>query len=73
MKIMENIVYLDYKAKELEKLKSGEKPMIIRGAMGRKLLYGIVNKSDILYFIENKGEQLVREKPLQIMFSIRTS
>lgn len=34
---MDNVVYLDFKAKELENLKSGQKTMIIRGAMGRKL------------------------------------
>ncbi len=59
---MDNIVYLDYKAKELENLKSGIKTMIIRGAMGRKLPYGKVNIGDILYFIENKGDGLVKAK-----------
>ncbi len=59
---MDHIVYLDYKAKELESLKSGKKTMIIRGAMGRKMPYGRVNKSDILYFIENKGDGLVKAK-----------
>ncbi len=61
---MDNVVYLDYKAKELENLKSGQKTMIIRGAMGRKLPYGRVNKSDILYFIENKGDGLVKGKAI---------
>ena len=37
---MDNIVYLDFKARELENLKNGQKTMIIRGAMGRKLPYG---------------------------------
>ncbi|HAQ37694.1 MAG TPA: hypothetical protein DCX89_02120 [Saprospirales bacterium] len=59
---MDNVVYLDYKAKELDNLKSGQKTMIIRGAMGRKLPYGRVNKSDVLYFIENKGDGLVKGK-----------
>ncbi len=36
--------------------------MIIRGAMGRKLPYGRVNKDDILYFIENKGDGLIKWK-----------
>jgi len=45
--IMDNVVYLDYKAKELENLRSGQKTMIIRGAMGRKLPYGRVEKFDI--------------------------
>ena len=59
---MDNVVYLDYKAKELENLQNGSKTMIIRGAMGRKLPYGRLNKSDILYFIENKGDGLVKAK-----------
>ncbi len=61
---MDNVVYLDYKANELENLKSGQKIMIIRGAMGRKLPYGRVNKSDVLYFIENKGNGLVKGKAI---------
>ena len=59
---MDNIVYLDYKAKELDNLISGEKTMIIRGATGRKLPYGRVFKGDLLYFIENKGDGLVKAK-----------
>ena len=59
---MDNVVYLDYKAKELDNLKNGKKTMIIRGAMGRKLPYGKVNVGDILYFIENKGDGLVKAK-----------
>jgi hypothetical protein len=61
---MDNVVYLDYKAKELENLTKGQKKMIVRGAMGRKLPYGRVNKSDILYFIENKGDGLVKAKAI---------
>jgi len=37
---MDNVVYLDYKAKELGNLQNGSKTMIIRGAMGHKLPYG---------------------------------
>ena len=59
---MDNVVYLDYKAKEFDNLCSGKKTMIIRGAMGRKLPYGRINKSDVLYFIENKGDGLVKGK-----------
>ena len=59
---MDNIVYLDYKAKELDNLISGKKTMIIRGATGRKLPYGRVFKGDMLYFIENKGDGLVKAK-----------
>ncbi|RCW38545.1 hypothetical protein [Marinilabilia salmonicolor] len=59
---MDNVVYLDFKAKELENLKKGTKTMIIRGAMGRKLPYGRVDISDVLYFIENNGDGLVKGK-----------
>jgi hypothetical protein len=57
---MDNVVYLDYKAKEFENICNGRKTMIIRGAMGRKLPYGRVNKGDILYFIENNGDGFVK-------------
>ncbi len=59
---MDNVVYLDYKAKELENIKNGSKTMIIRGAMGRKLPYGQVHKGDVLYFIENNGSGTVKGK-----------
>lgn len=59
---MDHIVYLDYKAKELENLKKGSKTMIVRGAMGRKLPYGKVNIGDVLYFIENKGDGMIKAK-----------
>ncbi|MBD81004.1 MAG: hypothetical protein CL840_18950 [Crocinitomicaceae bacterium] len=59
---MDHVVYLDAKAKELDNLLSGEKNMVIRGAMGRKMPYGRVNSEDTLYFIENKGDGLVKAK-----------
>ncbi len=61
---MDHVVYIDYKAKELDNIKSGKKTKIIRGAMGRKLPYGRVNKNDTLYFIENKGDGLVKGKAI---------
>mgnify|MGYP006285674237 FL=1 len=36
--------------------------MIIRAASGRKMPYGRVNNGDILYFIENNGDGVVRAK-----------
>lgn len=59
---MDHIVYLDAKAKELEHLFKGSKTMLIRGAMGRKLPYGRVNVSDVLYFAENNGDGLIKGK-----------
>lgn len=57
---MDHIVYLDAKADELKKLSDGSKTMIIRGATGRKLPYGRVNKDDVLYFINNNAEGVVK-------------
>lgn len=57
---MDHVVYLDAKAKELAKILSREKTMIIRGAAGRKLPYGRVNENDTLYLIENDGNGLVK-------------
>jgi hypothetical protein len=58
--IMDHVVYLDAQAKELDLLLSAKKTMIIRGATGRKLPYGRVNQNDVLYFINNNAEGLVR-------------
>ncbi|HNR45064.1 MAG TPA: hypothetical protein PKH80_07870 [Methanofastidiosum sp.] len=57
---MDHVVYLDAKAKEMDKIISGNKIMIIRGAAGRKLPYGRVNSGDVLYFINNNSEGLVK-------------
>jgi hypothetical protein len=59
---MDHVVYLDAKANELEKLLDGSKTMIIRGATGRKLPYGRVHEGDILYFINNNAEGVVKAK-----------
>lgn len=61
---MDHVVYLDAKAKELDKLLGGEKTMIIRGAAGRKLPYGRVHKDDVLYLIENDGSGQVKAKAI---------
>ena len=57
---MDHVVYLDANVKELDLLLSAKKMMIIRGATGRKLPYGRVNQNDVLYFINNNAEGLVR-------------
>jgi hypothetical protein len=59
---MDHVVYLDAKAKEMEVLLSGKKTMIIRGATGRKMPYGRVNSDDMLYFINNNAEGVVKAK-----------
>jgi hypothetical protein len=57
---MDHVVYVDTKARELEKLLAGEKTMIVRGATGRKLPHGRVHENDRLFFIQNKGDGMVR-------------
>jgi hypothetical protein len=59
---MDHIVYLNHKARELESLINGTKIMIIRGAMGRKIPYGVLNIDDVIYFAENTGDGLVKAK-----------
>ena len=59
---MDHVVYLDAKTKELENLVNGIKSMIIRGASGRKVPYGRVNKGDVLYFINNNGEGKIKAR-----------
>jgi hypothetical protein len=61
---MDHVVYLDAKSNEFEKLRDGSKTMIIRGATGRKLPHGRVNNGDILYFINNNAEGVVKAKAL---------
>lgn len=57
---MDHIVYLDARARELDKLLAGEKTMIVRGAAGRKLPYGRVSEQDRLFLVNNNGDGLVR-------------
>lgn len=57
---MDHIVYLDVKSKELDKILQGRKTMIIRGAAGRKMPHGRVFDGDMLYFVNNNGEGLIR-------------
>ena len=61
---MDHVVYLDAKANELEKLLNGSKTMIIRGATGRKLPYGRVIKGEVLYFINNNSEKIIKAKAI---------
>lgn len=59
---MDHVVYIDAKAKELSKLITGEKTMIICGAAGRKLPHGRVHVDDVLYLIENDGSGQVKAR-----------
>jgi hypothetical protein len=59
---MDHVVYLDAGAQELANLIAGKKTMIIRGAAGRKMPYGRVSVGDMLYFLNNDAEGLIRAK-----------
>lgn len=59
----EHLVYLNNKAKELEKLINEEKTMIIRGAAGKKVpLGGRAKVDDIVYFVETGGGMLITHR-----------
>jgi hypothetical protein len=57
---MDHVVYVDHPSGELDKLLKGEKCMLIRAGMGRKTPYDRVKPGDILYFVNNNKEGLVR-------------
>ena len=59
---MDYIVFLDKEAGELRDLLYGDKSMIIRGDTGRMAPYGAVGTGDVLYFINNDGEGIVKAK-----------
>ena len=49
---MVHLVYCDNKEKVLEKILSGEKTMVVRGAAGRKIPHSRVFEGEILYFMQ---------------------
>jgi hypothetical protein len=57
---MDHVVYVDAKAKEMDRLLTGEKTIILRGAAGRKMPYGRVHPGDVLYLINNNSEGVVK-------------
>lgn len=59
----EHLVYLNSKAKELQKLLNKEKTMIIRGAAGKKCpLGGRAKVNDVIYFVETGGNMTVTHR-----------
>lgn len=57
---LDHIVYLDSSARELQKLLSGEKTMIIRASMGKKRPYGKVSVGDTLFFVNTRSPWKVK-------------
>lgn len=56
---MDHIVYVDRPAGALDALRRGDKTMVGRAAMGRRMPYGKVSVGDTLYFTENDGKQII--------------
>lgn len=55
---MVHLVYCDDKEKVLEKILEGTKPMIVRGAAGRKIPHSRVFEGETLYFMK-KGTRKI--------------
>lgn len=55
---MIHVVYCDDKSKELSKILNGEKTMVIRGSVSRKVPHSRVFNDDILYFIERNSNRI---------------
>ncbi len=58
---MVHVVYCNDKEKELEKIMSGEKTMVVRGAAGRKIPHSRVFEGETLYFMK-KGTAKITAK-----------
>ena len=67
-----HLVYCDKKAKVLQKILSGEKTMVVRGAAGRKILHGRVLAGETLYFME-QGSKKIPCPPLWRKHSISSN
>jgi len=57
---MDHLVYVDSKSKSIDKLLTGKKTLIVRGAMSRKIPYNRVEIGDHLYFTTKKDNGLLR-------------
>lgn len=55
---MVHLVYCDDKEKVLEKIISGKKTMIIRGAAGRKIPHSRVFEGDMLYLMKKGSKKI---------------
>ena len=55
---MVHLVYCDNKEKVLEKILSGEKTMVVRGAAGRKIPHSRVFAGEILYFMKKGSAKI---------------
>lgn len=68
--VMHHIVYLDSNAKDLDHLLTGQKTLIVRGAMSPKIPFGRVAAKDVLYFLLRKGDGSIKAKASVVSASI---
>ena len=59
---MHHIVYLDSNSKDLNHLVTGQKSLIVRGAMSRKIPFGRVSADDVIFFLLRKGDGSIKAK-----------
>ena len=60
---MDHVVYVSRAAKELDRLLSGDRTMLVRGSFGKKVPYGRVSEGDRLFFATgNSSRNVVKAK-----------
>jgi hypothetical protein len=57
---MDHVVYVSKVTKELDRLLSGGRTMVVRGSFGKKVPYGRVNEGDRLFFATGRGRNVVK-------------
>ncbi|HMK46112.1 MAG TPA: hypothetical protein VK436_05755 [Methanocella sp.] len=57
---MDHIVFITKSSLELKELLAGERSMIVRGSLGKRVPYGRVNAGDMLFFAIGNGRNIVR-------------
>jgi hypothetical protein len=60
---MDHVVYVSRAAKEMDRLLTGGRTMLVRGSFGKKVPYGRVNEGDRLFFATgNSSRNVVKAK-----------
>jgi hypothetical protein len=57
---MDHVVFVSRAFREMDRLLSGDRTMIIRGSLGRRLPYGKVGPGDTLFFATGNGRNVVK-------------
>lgn len=66
---MVHLVYTNNVTKELDKIVSKEKTMVIRAAAGRKIPHSRVFKDEILYFMEKGSKRITHQAVVESVFN----